>query len=235
MAEASAVSFSMHGARDAMADGLTHIEQQVEGIEQAVVDNPGLAFDLSRTLIESTCKKILEERDVDYTNTDKLPDLFKFATQQLPFLPPSESGASTVRESLLKTLNGLNTTIHGICELRNQCGFASHGSGAPRPAMEATQALLAAMAADSIVGFLYRVHRQGYAIQSVTEQTYDDNNAFNESLDEEFGPFKIDEIAFRPSEVLHTLEPDTYRIYLTEFQGSDNSIADDSAGDEVQP
>ena len=27
---------------------------------------------------------------------------------------------------------GLSTAIQGICELRNQCGFASHGSGTPR-------------------------------------------------------------------------------------------------------
>ena len=39
--------FLMHGARDAMAAGLAHIEAQVKGIEQAVAENPGLAFDLA--------------------------------------------------------------------------------------------------------------------------------------------------------------------------------------------
>ena len=59
MAAARAPPFVMHGARDAMAGGLAHIEEQVKGIEQAVVENPGLAFDLAKTLIESTCRAVL--------------------------------------------------------------------------------------------------------------------------------------------------------------------------------
>ena len=47
-----------------MAGGLAHIEEHVEGIERAVVENPGLAFDLAKTLIESTCRTVLEERSV---------------------------------------------------------------------------------------------------------------------------------------------------------------------------
>ena len=31
----------MRGARDAIARGLAHIEEHVEGIEQAVANNPG--------------------------------------------------------------------------------------------------------------------------------------------------------------------------------------------------
>lgn len=55
MAEVLPAPFAMHGARDAIAAGLEHIEEQVTGIEQAVVDNPGLAFDLAKTLVESVC------------------------------------------------------------------------------------------------------------------------------------------------------------------------------------
>ena len=48
MAAPAPTPFLMHGARDAMAGGLAHIEEQVKGIEQAVVENPGLAFDLAK-------------------------------------------------------------------------------------------------------------------------------------------------------------------------------------------
>jgi len=147
MAAPAPQPFVMHGARDAMSAGLAHIEEQVKGIEQAVVENPGLAFDLAKTLVESTCRAVLGERSVAYTATDDLPKLFKFATQNLPFLPPTASDAAEVRKSLAQTLAGLSTAIQGICELRNQCGFASHGAGEPRPVMEAVQALLAAEAA----------------------------------------------------------------------------------------
>ncbi len=231
-AEVPTVRFVMHGARDAMAGGIAHIEEQVKGIEQAVIENPSLAFDLAKTLIESVCRTVLGERKVSYAATDDLPKLFKSASQNLPYLPSTASDAADARKSLRKTLNGLGTTIQGICELRNQCGFASHGSESSRPAMEGVQALLAAGAADAIVGFLHRVHHQDRTPRLVA---FDDNVAFNEHLDETFGPFRIFEAEFRPSEVLFTLEQETYRIYLAEFDSGIDSEGRASADGDVQP
>ena len=234
MAELPTDRFVMHGARDAMAGGLAHIEEHVNGIEQAVVENPGLAFDLAKTLIESTCRTVLVERSVAYATTDDLPKLFKSVTQHLPFLPSTASDAAEVRKSLQQTLSGLSTAIQGICELRNQCGFASHGSDSARPSMEGVQALLAAEAADTVVGFLHRVHRQDRTPPAASA-TFDDNLAFNDWLDETFGPFRVSDVEFRPSQVLFTLEPETYRIYLAEFDGGADSEANASTGGKVQP
>ena len=232
MADSVIAPFSMHGARDAMASGLTHIEEQVEGIEQAVGENSGLAFDLAKTLIESTCRTVLRERSVPYAATDDLPKLFKSASQNLPFLPENTSNAGEVRKSLKQTLGGLSTAIQGMCELRNQCGFASHGSGEPRPVMEAVQALLVAEATDAIVGFLHRVHRQDRTPAPPPQPTFDDNVAFNDHVDKSFGPFTVFGLSFRPSEVLFKMEPESYRIYLAEFDDDDSeaTAADDKEG-----
>lgn len=220
MAAPAPQPFVMHGARDAMTGGLAHIEEQVKGIEQAVVENPGLAFDLAETLVESTCRTVLGERSVSYSAADDLPKLFKVATQNLPFLPATASDAAEVRKSLAQTLTGLSTAIQGICELRNQCGFASHGAGEPRPEMEAVQALLAAEAADAIVGFLHRVHRQDRTLPVPSVTNFDGNGTFNDHVDETYGPVRVFEAEFRPSEVLFRMEPESYRIYLAEFDGS---------------
>jgi hypothetical protein len=217
MAEILMQPFIMHGARDAIASGLGHIEQQVKSIEQAVVDNPGLAFDLARTLIESACRAVLSERAIPYSADDDLPKLFKTTTNHLPLLPPTASGEAETRESLKRTIGGLNTVIQGICELRNQCGFASHGSDKQRPVMESVQALLAAEAADTIVGFLHRIHRQDRTLPPSPRALYEDNPAFNESVDETHGVIRIFEAEFQPSEVLFQMEPETYRVYLSEF------------------
>jgi hypothetical protein len=225
MASPAPGPFVMHGARDAIASGLAHIEEQVKGIEQAVVENPGLAFDLAKTLVESTCRAVLGERSVACAATDDLPKLFKSTTQNLPFLPATASDAAEVRKSLQQTLAGLSTAIQGICELRNQCGFASHGAGEPRPVMEAVQALLAAEAADAIVGFLHRVHRQDRMPLPPPGPSFDDNGTFNDHVDEAFGPLRIFEVEFRASEVLFQIEPETYRIYLAEFDGADTEVA----------
>lgn len=219
-------TFVMHGARDAMSAGLAHIEEQVKGIEQAVSENPGLAFDLAKTLIESTCRAVLGERSVAFAETDDLPKLFKTATLHLPFLPAGASDAADVRKSLTQTLSGLGTAIQGICELRNQCGFASHGSGTARPMMEGVQALLAAEAADAIVGFLHRVHRQDRTPSAPPSPQYNDGAGFNAALDEEVGPIQIRDVQFSASEVLFRMEPETYRIYLAEFDGNGADIPD---------
>ena len=221
MADPARESFVMHGARDAMAAGLTHIEEQVKGIEQAVVEKPGLVFDLAKTLVESTCRAVLGERSVAHAVTDDLPKLFKTATRTLPFLPAAASDAADARKSLTQTLAGLMTAVQGICELRNQCGFASHGAGEPRPEMEKVQALLAAGAADAIVGFLHRVHRQ----DRTPPPSFDDNGPFNDHVDETFGPVRVFEAEFRASEVLFRMEPETYRICLAEFDGNDAETA----------
>ena len=226
MAEAQTVPFVMHGARDAIAGGLTHVEQQVKGIEQAVAENPGLAFDLAKTLIESVCRAVLGERNIAFGEGDDLPKLFKAASQSLPFLPPESSGEGEIRKSLAQTLNGLHTVIQGICELRNQCGFASHGSGAPRPPLESVQALLAAEAADTIVGFLYRIHRQDRIPTPSPRALYDDNPEFNESVDDAHGIVRVFDEEFLPSRVLFELAPEPYRVYLADFEAYEEVAAD---------
>lgn len=228
MAAPAPEPFIMHGARDAMAGGLTHIEEQVKGIEQAVIENPGLAFDLAKTLVESACRTVLDERSVAYAATDDLPKLFRSATQNLAFLPVTASDVTQVRKSLQQTLSGLSTAIQGICELRNQCGFASHGSGEPRPVMEAVQALLAAEAADAIVGFLHRVHRQGRTVPPSLGPAFEDNGQFNDYVDDNYGPLQVLNLEFRASEVLFRMEPETYRISLAEFIDGAIDTADPS-------
>ena len=209
--------FVMHGAREAMQAGLAHVEEQVDGIEQAVRDNAGLTFDLARTLIESACRTILDERGIGFSRRDDLPKLFKTAKTYISFLPPTADGDPEAQKSLAKTLSGLGTAVQGVCELRNACGFASHGSERSRPKLEGAQALLAAETADAIVGFLYRMHRQESVPEASARLLYEDNIEFNDYIDEGSEPVRVLDLEFRASEVLFQMEPDTYRIYLAEW------------------
>ena len=209
--------FRMHGARAAMAAGLSHIEQQINGIEAAIENNPGLTFDLAKTLIESTCKTILSERNVAYDPSDDLPKLFKITTNHLPFLPVAASGEAGIRNSLARTLGGLRTAVQGVCELRNACGFASHGADGPRPALETVQALLAAETADAVVGFLYRIHTQDRTPPGSPRLNYDDHSDFNEYVDELHDRARVFEEDFEPSKILFGLAPEAYRLYLAEY------------------
>jgi hypothetical protein len=234
-ADADKTVFVMHGARAAMAGGLLHIDEQVKALEQSISENPALAFDLARTVIESACKTILAERGVEYGKDDELPKVFKAATQALPFLPLALAGDSGARRSLLKTLSGLSTALHGVCELRNLFGFSSHGTDAPHLAMEGTQALLAAQAADAIVGFLYTVHRQDLSRPRTAPLQYDDNPAFNEWLDDQCEPVRILSLpAYLPSEVLFNVDQEAYHDLLTEYEGQNETEDQPSDANRVE-
>jgi hypothetical protein len=83
--------------------------------------------------------------------------------------------------------------------------------------MESIQALAAAEAADTIVGFLHRVHCQDRTPPPSRRALYDDNVTFNESVDESHDLIRIFDLEFLPSEVLFEIEPESYRIYLADF------------------
>ena len=225
-------SFTMVSTRAAMHAGLTHVERQVTALEGAIGENAGLVFDLARALVESACRTILEERQISHSSSDDLPQLFRTVTANTPVLPANESDEAEVRQSVVKTLNGLHTSIQGLCELRNQCGFASHGSPGPRPAMEELHARMAAETADAIVGFLYQMHVQDLNRVFKPEIAYEPHEEFNESIDAGHAPVEIMDAVFRPSEVLFRMEPESYEIYLAEFG---MTVEDISTGTEENP
>ena len=217
--DSTETSFRMFHAREAISRGWVHIERQVTAAENAVRDEPTLVFDLARTLIESTCRTILTERQVAYSRNANLPSLFSIVRLQLSFLPPAASSEDAARQSLNQALGGLYSTIQGISELRNEYGFASHGHETDIPQMERTQAILVAGAADVIIGFLYRVHVQDRTVNTTTSRSlYEENRDFNNFIDESHDICTILESEFWPSDVLFQLEPETYRSYLAEFR-----------------
>ena len=226
--------FVMHGARAAVTGGMLHIEEQVKALELAVVHNPGLAFDLAKTLVESACKTIITERGGAFDKDDDLPKVFKTVTHIVPFLPVTQTNDASTRKRLLQTLNGLHTALQGVCELRNACGFASHGSDGPRPMMDGVQALLAAQSADAIIGFLFRVHQQDLSRPQAVLLEYEDNSEFNEWLDEQCEEVRILSLPpYRPSDVLFNVDWEAYRDLLNDYRTeSDMEDSHDDIGDE---
>ncbi len=87
MAEAATTLFVMHGAREVLAFGAIHLEQQIVALEGAAASNPGLAFDLAKTLIESACKTVLSERACAYDGGWDLPRLLKETLENLQLVP----------------------------------------------------------------------------------------------------------------------------------------------------
>ena len=96
--------------------------------------------------------------------------------------------------------------------------------------MEGIQALLAAQAADAIIGFLYRVHAADLARPISPRFDFDTNPNFNEWIDEQNEMVQILDLPpYRPSEVLFNVDQEAYRDLLAGYvaDGTEPSLAED--------
>lgn len=221
MAESLAAQFrfQMVGARAALADGpITEaIEQQIRAIESALESVPDFAFDLSKTLVESVCKTVLADIGQPADPNWDAPKLLKETTKQLSILPRNHPDPTKAGDSVKKTVNGLLQTIQGLCELRNNYGMASHGRDSFTARLDLRQATLAAQAADTIVSFLYRIHRDAQTQTPGSRVYYEDHSDFNEAFDRDYEVIRFGELELLPSRVLFHADREAYKTALNEF------------------
>jgi len=126
-------------------------------------------------------------------------------------------------------------TIQGLCELRNQYGLASHGRDAHAARMDLRQATLAAQAADTIVSFLYRIHRDALSQTPGTRVYYEDHTDFNKAFDDDNDPIRLGELVLQPSRVLFHADREAYKATLNEFIADRDGEADDEVPGDAAP
>ena len=236
----SSTRFEMAGTRSAILDGPSteFIEQQIDAIENAVEKVPDFAFDLSKTLIESVCKTVLADIGQSAEPNWDAPKLLKETMNRLNLLPRNHPHPAKAGDSVKKALRGMLQTIQGLCELRNGYGMASHGRDAFSARLDIRQATLAAHAADTIVSFLYRIHRDALTQTPGTRVYYEDHADFNETFDLENATLRLGNLEFLPSRVLFHVDREAYRAalydHLAERAGPERSDVRALSGDNSQ-
>ena len=223
------LSFSMHGAREVMPSEAQHFGRVITALEKAVIENQGLAFDLSKSLIETACKTIIKDRGQDYGGKNDLPQLIKETLRIVCIIPESIDEPLKAKDSLTKTINGLITSIQGICELRRLFGEASHGKDAYFMQLENDHAFMVARSADVIVNYLFRMHRSHPAFSSNKRLLYSALGDFNDWVDDQNDAVKIFKLEYKPSEVLFNIDRVAYRDLLNEFESDE--ISEENSSD----
>lgn len=224
----STFRFQMVGARAAVSDGpiVEAIEQQINAIENALESVPDFAFDLSKTLVESVCKTVLADIGQPADPTWDCPRLLRETTNRLSLLPRHHPNPAKARESVKRTINGLLQTVQGLCELRNNYGMASHGRDGFSARLDLRQATLAAQSADTIVSFLYRIHRDALMQTPGARVYFEDHADFNEAFDRDNELIRIGDLELLPSRVLFHADREAYKATLNDFiaerDGADN-------------
>ena len=218
-APASITRFQMVGARAAILSGpvTESIDQQIQAIESALESVPDFAFDLSKTLVESVCKTVLTDIGRPADPMWDCPRLLRETLNQFSLMPTDHPDPAKGRESVKRTINGMLQAIQGMCELRNNYGIASHGRDGFAARLGLRQATLAAQAADTIVSFLYRIHRDALSRTPGERVYYEDHPDFNEAFDQGNDLVRIGELELLPSRVLFHTDREAYKDALNDY------------------
>ena len=230
----------MVGARSALLDGpiAEPIEQQILAIESALENVPDFAFDLSKTLVESVCKTVLADIGQPADPNWNAPKLLRETINHLSFLPRNHPRQAEARGSVQKMIHGMLQTIHGLCELRNKYGMASHGRDAFSARLDVRQATLVAQAADTIASFIYRSHRDALAQTPGARVHYEDHADFNDAFDHGNELVRLSGMDLLPSDVLFRCDQEAYKAALIDFiaeRDREGVVAqDDEREDEVE-
>lgn len=209
------------------------IREQVEALEEALPERPGIAVSFCRTLIETTCKTILIDRGQTPDNAWEAPKLVSETTKFLHLGIHDDGHTDTnLREGAEKLVRGVNGIIDGVMQIRNAHGAAAHGADAYAPMLDARYAEILARATDAVVGLLFKTHLNGSGKAPLARPRYGDHKNFNDWIDNDFGPFDVLETQLVASEALFKTDPIAYRGALVVF--IQEQVAAQAAGTETQ-
>ena len=211
-------AFTMYGAWEVIDKGAPFILIQVKRLEQAVRNNDvGLTFDLAKSLMETTCITILEDRGITPPKYDNFAQLVNLTVENLQIVPKSHDNIPELKESIKTFIGGINAVMKGLSEIRNREGVASHGKDAYSLQLDITQAQLVARSVDALVNYLFKIHRGypgGHAARGIR---YGDNPELNEYIDGSNEVISIFDYHFSASEVLYSTDFVAYCTLLSEL------------------
>jgi len=115
--------------------------------------DPEGAITTARTLLETVCKRILDEKGVRYTDKEDLPKLYSMVAKELNLAPDQHT-----EEPIKAILGGAMNMVNGIGTLRNRFSDA-HGRGGKVPVRPSPRhAQLAVNTAGSVATFLVETY-----------------------------------------------------------------------------
>ena len=136
----------------------TYVTQQITRMEAAVIPDPNLAIGTAKELVETCCRTILHDYQMEIPKAIDLPQLVKLTTKQLELTPDDIPDKAKASATIKRLLSNLATITQGIAELRNSYG-TGHGKHGAAKGLTSRHAKLAVGAASTLAVFLAETHR----------------------------------------------------------------------------
>jgi hypothetical protein len=202
------------------------IREQVEALEEAMPDRPGVVVSFCRTIIETTCKTILTDRGATIDPKWEAPKLVSEALRYVNLGPRADGSIDArLRGGADSLVRGLNQIVQGIVEIRNVHGSAAHGADAYSPLLDSRYAEILARATDSVVGLLFKTHLSTAQRDPLARFRYGEHSDFDDSIDAAFGPFGVLDVELTASEALFRTDFLAYRAALIQFRQEQESAS----------
>ena len=103
-----------------------YVNKQVRLMNNSLENNPHLALGISKELIETCCKHILNKAAIEINKDWDIAKLVKETNKQIDLIPFQVENIELAKSSITKILSGFSNIVHGITELRNSYG-TGHG------------------------------------------------------------------------------------------------------------
>ncbi len=103
-----------------------YVHMQIRLMNKSIESNPHLALGISKELIETCCKHILNEAKIEINRDWDIGKLVKETNKQINLMPFQVQNIELAKSSIAKILGGFTNIVHGIAELRNSYG-TGHG------------------------------------------------------------------------------------------------------------
>ncbi|MES2701563.1 MAG: abortive infection family protein [Bacteroidota bacterium] len=118
-----------------------YVNKKVDQMTMAAKADTDVAIGAGKELLETVCKSILIQKNVDVDKNWTLPQLLKNTTGALDFTPKDADEPEKAEKSIRQILGGITTIVQGVTELRNAYG-TGHGKNADFKGLEAKYAQL---------------------------------------------------------------------------------------------
>ena len=138
---------------------LPELRRQLDRISASVESDPSLAIGTAKELIESVCKTVLVERNIDFASDADIGRLVKEARKALGLLPESIPDSAKGSETIRRILSNLGNVAQGLGELRNLYG-TGHGKDGTNRGLSPRHARLAVASASALCTFLLETHME---------------------------------------------------------------------------
>jgi hypothetical protein len=136
--------------QDFSSEGISTVWRKA--LERRTSD-PEAALTSARSLLETTLKHILDEREIEYRDRDDLPELYRAVSDSLNLSPGQHT-----EDLFRRILGGCVSIVEGVGAIRNKLGDA-HGRGRGAPQPNAHHAALAVNLAGAMATFLIDAHK----------------------------------------------------------------------------